>query len=78
MPQTNQQSGTGPFENAGRTVDEHLSDFSGRFEQEVRRVITYLNDQVVPEVRDNGSKALRVAADQLSRLADHLDSRRGN
>ena len=82
MPQTNTQSdtqsGRGPFENAGRTVDEHLSDFGERFEQEVRRVITYLNNQVVPEVRENGSKALRVAADQLSRLADHLDSRRGN
>ena len=74
MPQTNE----GKFQNAGRTVDEHLSDFSDRFEQEVRRVITYLNNQVVPEVRENGSKALRVAAGQLTRLADHLESRRGN
>jgi hypothetical protein len=86
MPQTDGQTGgdtgaptgAGPFENAGRTVDEHMSDFGERFEQEVRRVITYLNNQVVPEVRENGSKALRVAAVQLTRLADHLESRRGN
>jgi bisphosphoglycerate-dependent phosphoglycerate mutase len=78
MPQANTQSGGGPFENAGRTVDEHLNELGERFEQEVRRVITYLNNEVVPEVRENGSKALRVAADQLTRLADHLESRRGN
>jgi hypothetical protein len=76
--QSGAQTGAGPFENAGRTVDEHMSDFGERFEQEVRRVITYLNNQVVPEVRENGSKALRVAAGQLTRLADHLESRRGN
>jgi hypothetical protein len=68
----------GPFEHAGRNIDEHLGEFSDRFEQEVRRVITYLNDQVVPEVRQNSSKALRVAAGQLGRLADHLESRRSH
>jgi hypothetical protein len=68
----------GSFESAGRTVDEHLGEWGDRFEQEVRRVITYLNDQVVPEVRVSSSKALRVAVSQLSRLADHLDSRRSH
>jgi len=42
----------------------------------VKRVITYLNDKVVPEVRDHSSKALRIAADQLARLADHLEHTR--
>jgi hypothetical protein len=72
------QSTGGPFEHTGRNIDEHLDEFSDRFEQEVRRVITYLNDQVVPEVRQHSSKALRVAAGQLSRLADHLESRRSH
>ena len=43
---------------------------------DVKRVITYLNDKVVPEVRENSSKALRIAAEQLGRLADHLDRAR--
>lgn len=68
----------GRFEHAGRKIDGHLDEFGERFEQEVRRVITYLNEQVVPEVRQNSSKALRVAAGQLSRLADHLESRRSH
>ncbi len=71
------QEGEGRFENMGRKVDEHLGDFPDRFEAEVRRVIAYLNDRVVLEVRENGSKALRVAADQLNKLAEHLESRRG-
>lgn len=67
----------GHFENFGRKVDEHLGGISGRVEEDVKRVITYLNDQVIPEVRQNSSKALRVAAEQLARLADHLEHRRG-
>jgi hypothetical protein len=71
MPEPN----PGRFEHAGRTVDEHMGEWGDRCEQEVRRVITFLNDQVVPEVRVHSSKALRVAADQLQRLAEHLDRR---
>lgn len=70
------ESSGGRFENAGRKIDEQFGGFSGRVEDEVRKVIGYLNDRVVPEVRENSSKALRVAAEQLSRLADHLESRR--
>jgi len=67
----------GRFENMGRRVDEHLGGAGDRIEEDVKRVIAYLNDHVVPEVRDNGSKALRIAAGQLTRLADHLDRARG-
>ncbi len=68
--------GTGRFENIGRKMDEHFGTCSDRLEDDVKRVITYLNEKVVPEVRDNSSKALRIAAEQLARLADHLDRRR--
>lgn len=71
-----QAQGSGPFENMGRRVDQHLGGAGERIEEDVKRVIAYLNDQVVPEVRQNGSKALRIAAGQLSRLADHLDRTR--
>ena len=68
---------TGRFESIGRKVDEHLGGCSDKIEDDVKRVITYLNDKVVPEVRENSSKALRIAAEQLGRLADHLDRSRG-
>lgn len=66
----------GRFENFGRRMDEHFGACSDRVEDDVKRVITCLNDKVVPEVRENSSKALRIAAEQLGRLADHLDRAR--
>ena len=63
---------TGPFENLGRKMDEHFGGCNDRIEEDVKRVITYLNEKVVPEVKENSSKALRIAAEQLARLADHL------
>jgi hypothetical protein len=62
-----------PFEEFGRKVDEHISNVTPRVEEEVRKVIAYLNDEVVPTVKQNSSEALRIAADQLRKLADHLE-----
>jgi hypothetical protein len=70
------EQASGRFENMGRKVDEHFGGCADRLEEDVKRVIAYLNDRVVPEVRENSSKALRIAADQLTRLADHLDRAR--
>jgi hypothetical protein len=64
------------FEEFGRKVDERLSDALPRVEEEVKKVIAYLNDEVVPQVRQNSSQALRVAAEHLARLAEHLDRKR--
>jgi hypothetical protein len=74
--QGNQQRGRG-FEDFGRKIDEKVTNAMPRIEEEVRKVITYLNDEVVPGVRQNSSKALRVAAEQLAKLADNLDRRSG-
>ena len=63
----------GGFENFGRKIDETLNNAVPRVEDELKRVITYLNDEVVPKVRENSSKGLRVAAEQLTKLAEHID-----
>jgi hypothetical protein len=44
-----------------------------RAERELKQLITYLNDEVVPSVRNDSSRALRNAAEQLSKLADYMD-----
>ena len=75
MADTTTQSGRSTFENFGRKVDAQFGKVGPRMEDEVKRVIAYLNDQVVPQVRQNSSSALRCAAEQLSRLAEHLDHR---
>jgi len=76
MAETTSQGGRSTFENFGRKVDAQFGKVGPRIEDEVKRVIGYLNDQVVPQVRQNSSSALRAAAEQLARLADHLDQRR--
>jgi bisphosphoglycerate-dependent phosphoglycerate mutase len=64
-----------PFEEFGRKVDEHINNATPRVEEEVRKVISYLNNEVVPKVRQNSSEALRSAAEQLRKLADHLEQK---
>jgi bisphosphoglycerate-dependent phosphoglycerate mutase len=53
--------------------EERLHEAGTRIEDEVRRVVRYLDDEVVPEVRRNSSIALRAAADRLAKLAQHLE-----
>ena len=63
--------------NEARPRVDHPSDKDpslGAPAQELNRVIAYLNDEVVPEVRQGSSRALRAAATQLAKLAEHLDS----
>ena len=61
----------------GRGWEEQVREAAERVEGELRRVVTYINDEVVPDVRKNGSEALRAAARELQRLAQHMDDRRG-
>ena len=75
MPENQQGRSGHPFEEFGRKVDETFSTAAPRLEEDVRKVISYLNDEVVPKVRQNSSEALRVAAEQLRKLADHLERR---
>jgi hypothetical protein len=55
-----------PWENKLREAAEHV-------EKDVQRVIQYLNDEVVPDVRRNGSAALRSAAAELHKMAERMD-----
>lgn len=49
-----------------------------RIEKEAEEVVKYLNDEVVPAVRQHSTKALRIAAEKLAKLADYMDeSKRG-
>ena len=60
----------------GKRFDEHLETALPRMQEEVRKVITYLNDEVVPNLRQDSAQALRTAAEQLSKLAARLDGDR--
>jgi hypothetical protein len=65
-----------PFENIGRKLDAEFGNTAAKLEQEKEKVITYLNNEVVPAIRTHSTKALRVAAEQLSKLAEYMDKNR--
>lgn len=57
----------------GRELNERIDDAAKRLEQESERIIAYLNNEVVPAVRQGSSKALRTAADKLHKLAEYME-----
>ncbi len=60
-----------------RPWEQRLHEAGTRVEEDLRNVIKYINDEVVPDVRRNGSQALRAAATELQRLAQRMDERAG-
>jgi len=60
-------------EDASARVNKSVAEATQRIEKETAEFIAYLNDEVVPAVRQHSTKALRVAAEKMSNLADYLD-----
>lgn len=50
-----------------------LEEAIARIEAELRQAIAYVNDNVVPQVRQESISAMRSAADALRGLADRFD-----
>lgn len=69
MSEQNRRPDESPLEDLAR----RLGTMGGKAEAEIRRVIAYLNDEVVPAVRSQSFTALRRAGEQLTRLADELE-----
>jgi trans-2-enoyl-CoA reductase len=59
-----------------RRWEQQLRDAAARAEEELTRVVAYINDEVVPDIRRNGSDALRFAAAEMQKLAQRMDDRR--
>lgn len=60
----------GPFPGGvGQRIEEALE----LIEMELRHVVAYVNDAVVPQVRRESITAMRTVADKLRNLADRMD-----
>jgi hypothetical protein len=59
-------------------VNSAIHEATTRIDRESEKLIAYLNDEVVPAVREHSSRGLRVAAEKLSKFADFMDQQRGN
>jgi hypothetical protein len=54
-------------------VSKSVSAAAERLEKESADLIKYLNEEVVPAVREHSTKALRTASEKLVHLADYMD-----
>ncbi len=65
-----------PVGGGNKPWEDRLREAGSQLEDELRRAIRYLDEEVVPEVRKTGSAALRTASDELRKLAERLDDER--
>jgi hypothetical protein len=63
----------GKVEETTARVNKTVSDAAERLEKDSAEFIEYLNREVVPAVRQQSTKALRVAAEKLHQLADYIE-----
>jgi hypothetical protein len=66
--------GFDPNKKSGTAWEQRLHEAGARIEEDLRWLIAHVNDEVVPEVRRNGSAALRAAAEQMEKLAQKMDA----
>jgi hypothetical protein len=63
-----------PFQTAGEHLDDLLGDASARIEEEAQALITYINDELVPAIRQHSTTALRIASEKLAQAANQMES----
>jgi len=60
-------------EDASARFNRTVSETTERLEKEAAEFIKYVNDSVVPNVRQHSTKALRTAAEKLQELANYME-----
>lgn len=63
-----------PFQTAGERLDDMLGDTTKRIEEETQALIAYINDELVPAIREHSSNGLRIASEKLQEAADLMDA----
>lgn len=61
------------FNQASARMNKTVSETAERVEKEAAEFIKYLNDEVVPAVRQHSTKALRIAAEKMTQLANYME-----
>jgi hypothetical protein len=60
-------------DDASARVSQTINDATQRLEKEIPEFIKYLNDEVVPAVRTQSTKAVRTASQKLAEFADYME-----
>jgi hypothetical protein len=61
------------FNQASSRVNKAVGETTERLEKEAADLIKYLNDEVVPAIRQHSTKALRTAAEKMTELANYME-----
>ncbi len=61
-------------EEASARLNQSINEVATTLEKETAELVEYLNQEVVPAVRQHSTKALRIAAEKLARLADYMET----
>ena len=61
-------------EEASARLNQSINDVTTTLEKETAELVDYVNREVVPAVRQHSTKALRIAAEKLARLADYMET----
>ncbi len=67
--------GNKPFD---ERMNRAIHDAADRLDRESEKLITYINDEVVPAVREHSSRGLRIAAEKLAKFADYMDQEKNS
>jgi predicted DNA-binding ribbon-helix-helix protein len=60
-------------ENPQHPWESRLREVAKTAEEDVKRLVAYINDEVMPDIRRNSSSALRSASAELHKLAERMD-----
>ncbi|HLW87652.1 MAG TPA: hypothetical protein VKR57_04120 [Terriglobales bacterium] len=61
-------------EEASARLNQSIGEVAASLEKETAELVDYLNQEVVPAVRQHSTKALRIAAEKLARMADYMET----
>ncbi|MGZ4788316.1 MAG: hypothetical protein ACXVZX_07325 [Terriglobales bacterium] len=64
------------IEDFGAKVGRTIGEATNQIERESERLVTYVNNQLVPAIRGESTGALRKAAEKLQQFADYLDDQK--
>lgn len=60
-------------EDASARFNRTVKETTERLEKEASEFVKYVNDNVVPNVRQQSTKALRTAAQKLQQVAEYME-----
>jgi hypothetical protein len=60
-------------EEAAKRFSRSIGEAAEKLEKETAELVSHMNDEIVPKVRQHSGKALRTASEKLAELAKYME-----